>query len=75
MKMYEIEKGIPVPIDGEMRARKYPFATMEIGDSFYVGSEKTLAVVQSATYAAQKALQRSFRARREGEGTRVWRIA
>lgn len=77
--MYEIEKGIDYPEN--WCARKYPFAEMEIGDSFLVPIEEIKN--RSAEYvrnsilgsARQKRMPgKKFRTRKLEEGIRVWRI-
>jgi hypothetical protein len=72
--MYQIEKGIPVPNLG--RKRKYPFAEMEIGDSFLVpmGDGKNvnslrISIRNLARFLAPKRFAISIQ---EG-GLRVWR--
>lgn len=71
---YEIEKGIEIPksVNG---ANKYPFNTMEIGDSFsFPYSEKT-KVTPAASYAGTLDDKKfSIRKISETEG-RCWRIA
>ena len=69
----EIEDGIPIPED---RLYKYPFQTIEVGQSFW--AEKTSR--QFSSYAAYwgKKLDRKFKcngAVKGGKhGCRVWRI-
>jgi hypothetical protein len=46
--MYEIEKGIPLPREGESKT-KYPFRAMVPGDSFSFPKEQIGAVRQSAS--------------------------
>lgn len=80
--MYEIEKGIAPPA---IHARaKYPFAVMEIGDSFFVPAteeeHKKLAasVRMSASQFARrnrKATGKKFTTRSVTGGVRCWRIA
>jgi len=64
----EVDKTVPVP-EGKKR---YPYASMEVGDSFFVDSGK-LQVVCNANYRASKRLGMQFIARKEPEGVRVWR--
>lgn len=73
--MFEIEKGIEIPkITGTGRKAIYPFGEMEIGDSFYapvrVDPISAAAIMFAKTHPPLK-----FTCRREGEGTRCWRIA
>jgi len=65
----EVEKSIPLP-EGKKR---YPYASMDIGDSFFVDAGK-LQVVCNANYRASKRLGMQFIARKEVDGVRVWRV-
>ena len=65
-----VEKSVPLP-EGKKR---YPYASMDVGDSFFVGDGK-LQVVCNANYRASKRLGMQFIARKEVEGVRVWRTA
>ena len=68
----KIEKGVPIPPrDRGHRSSKYPWATMEIGDSFFVPKAK----MGSSASIAGKRYQRKFTTRPEGDGTRIWRQA
>jgi hypothetical protein len=69
----KIEKGIPFPKLCKPYTR-YPWADMEIGDSFFVPG------VTNSTFAGQisgakKRTGFNFTARKEIDGLRVWRIA
>lgn len=72
-----IEKNIPLPKESRGRKIKYPFADLEIGDSFYVGfggrKEKTLR--NTLTQCSKRCTGRKFTVRRDGDrlGLRVWR--
>ena len=66
----EVEKSVPLP-EGKKR---YPYASMDVGDSFFVGDGK-LQVVCNANYRASKRLGMQFIARKEPEGVRVWRVS
>jgi len=68
--MIKIDKGIPVPQQRNLRA-KYPFAEMEIGDSFYV--VRGVAYMRSVASTRGKVLNRKFAVQAEGDGARVWR--
>jgi len=80
--MYPIEKGIPMP---ESRGKKYPFAKLEVGESFSVSyrtgkdelsGQRLVATVCNATSKASKELApkrfRSLKMVEEGV-IRVWR--
>jgi hypothetical protein len=64
----EVDKTVPLP-EGKKR---YPYGSMEVGDSFFVVEGK-LQVVCNANYRASKRLGMQFIARKEPEGVRVWR--
>ena len=71
---FHIEKGIPVPkTAGAGRKTKYPFESMQVGDSFFVkdGTVKTLSR-SCGTYG--KRLERKFTSRTVDGGARVWRV-
>ena len=78
--MYEIEKNVPMPESkGGPGARKYPFANMKKGDSFFIadGGEpyKTQSrIVQAASRGAAKMNGAKFTTRLAKGGVRVWRI-
>ncbi len=74
MSEFTIEKGIPVPkMTGAGRKTKYPFESMQVGDSFFVkdGTVKTLSR-SCGTYG--KRLERKFTSRTVDGGARVWRV-
>lgn len=74
MSEFTIEKGIPVPkMTGAGRKTKYPFESMQVGDSFFVkdGTVKTLSR-SCGTYG--KRLERKFASRTVDGGARVWRV-
>lgn len=78
--MFEVEKDVPVPtkIRGGRNSSNYPWATMEVGDSFYCPTEvKSHLSVRAAMTNANKrfAGERTFVAKRDAEGIRVWRKA
>lgn len=66
--MIAIEKNVPVPA----RAFKseYPFAEMEVGDSFFVEGRKHVAVKNAAAQTGY-----TFKAKTVDGGCRVWRTA
>lgn len=68
---FEIERGIPVS-PREKRAR-YPFAEMEVGDSFF--SSKNIDRIRSAAHAYGKYQNMKFQTAIVDNGIRVWRIA
>jgi hypothetical protein len=75
----QLEVGIPLPD----KRHKYPFAQMEIGNSFFVGIEVSPARLASAAYAYGKRHGKRFRVSFQYDetpqknlcGVRVWRVA
>jgi hypothetical protein len=71
--MIKIDKAIPMPVTlRNGRPCVYPWAEMEIGDSFFV-SHKTKRSFGTQVYQAAKRLGKSFALREETHGVRVWR--
>lgn len=73
--MYKVEHDIKIP-SAALKAKKYPFREMVVGDSFAVPgySRELHQRVWRAVYAYSKASLRSFTARRDGDDLRVWRL-
>lgn len=75
---FTVESGIPVPArkGGRAGGSKYPFATMEIGQSFLVDSETKIGTIRSAVGAFTKTHKGyRFAIRQTDDGVRVWRVA
>lgn len=77
--MMQIEKGIPYPGDSRGQ-KKYPFAEMQIGDSFFIAGNpdevrtKMITVNQAAYQFSKRNDQYKFSCRRVDGGFRCWRI-
>jgi uncharacterized protein (DUF2249 family) len=69
--MYEIEKGIPMPKSSEYEA-KYPFAKMEVGDSFRVEERRESVASAARSYGCR--IGKKFSVRKEEGGMRIWRV-
>ena len=67
-----VEKNVPYPLP-LLDKRRYPFARMQLGDSFAVSKEYASKVRQAAWKAGEK-YNTKFSVRKEGFGFRVWRI-
>jgi hypothetical protein len=65
-----IEKNIPMPV--VKKQNKYPFAEMEVGDSFFVKGVKE-ATIRAYSHVQARKLNRTYIVRAENEGVRVWR--
>lgn len=66
-----IDTGIPIPAD-RRGARKYPFAEMAIGDSFWA-PDYTNARTSAGQYGRLHGMR--FTGRKDGKGIRIWRTA
>ena len=71
--MFEIEKGVPIPMMGRGR-QVYPWDRMEVGDSFFVPSMKRYRF-SGRVRTASKRYGVTFKLAQEGTGVRVWRVA
>lgn len=73
-RLARIEKGVAIPPRGlgQGRRSKYPWATIQPGDSFKVRTKKLTTVRGIYLCAANKGIKVSVR--REEGGFRVWRI-
>ena len=73
---FKIEKGVPLPPSRRGRTL-YPWADMEVGDSFVAGPYSTKFQNNVTTSAALQRRKhgRSFATRKDGDNLRVWRIA
>lgn len=69
--MIEIEKNIPIPSKS-----KYPFARMEIGDSFFISSAhiNTISSCRSSFCKTKEGKDKQFSCHTVDDGVRVWRI-
>lgn len=65
----EVEKGIPMPDKVRARNGKYPWDTMEVGDSFFLPGRTKKILVQ------KRLKPRIFRQAAVEGGLRVWRCA
>lgn len=80
--MFKIEKGIALPSSARGSDAKYPWADMEVGDSFFA-PEAMLKSMRTSIYKQNKKGDAKFIARedtvkdgkKEIEGVRVWRKA
>jgi len=83
MAEYQIERGVPVPsARTRMGSNKFPFANMEVDDSFFVtGDAVKPARSASGSFAKRHGVKFTVRATEETDetgqdvaGVRVWRI-
>lgn len=73
--MFEIEKHIPIPQTRRGRKQRYPFATMEPGDSFLVADKELESKVRMSANGYGYRHSKRFVVRLVDEGVRVWRAA
>lgn len=66
----KVEKDVPIPA-GDNRS-KYPFAELEIGDSFTVEKSKYSSLRNLASYRKNR-YGETYVVKVEGEKVRVWR--
>lgn len=66
---YKIEKDVPFPEDS---TGQYPFADMEVGDSFFA-ADKTAVQLSNAASHWRKRKGWKFKTRTEEGGARIWR--
>lgn len=70
-QMYQIEKNVPIP---QQRKRySYPYAQLQVGESFLVTGMK-MQSLSNMNLRNGKSLGRRFVCRKEGDGIRIWRI-
>lgn len=76
MSEYEIEKGVPMPVGPHGKERKwdqYPWAKMEVGDSFFVPTPEAKDPVKAQSRLLGS-LNNSGRAWRKKTGHENWRF-
>ena len=79
-RMFKIEKGVPMPLgagSGPGFPRKYPFAEMEVGDSFFAPGITSRNIAGCFSHASKSGRKFCLRTLTENgvTGVRVWRIA
>lgn len=76
---FKLEKAIPIPKRQTHFPRRYPWAEMEVGDSFFV-NKKSLGVDSRTlgnagnNWAKRHELPNRYSCRKVPGGVRVWRI-
>jgi len=70
--MFKIEKNVALP--KHARTSKYPFADMDVGDSFAAPDATRTALYTAAhLWAKRDGAGKKFIVREEGKGARIWR--
>lgn len=74
---FYIDKHVPPPTEQTARAAKYPWAQMEVGDSFHFDGSPGIRdrISASSRSFAKTHAGFAFVTRREGDGYRIWRVA
>jgi len=73
--MIKIDKRVAIPPDGKGRKSKYPFSSMQVGDSFEVSDVKKNTLLGAAKAWASRHNKKAVFTIRHHEGTtRIWRI-
>lgn len=70
-QMYQIEANVPIPEPRKRHA--YPYAELQVGESFWVTGIKMQSLC-NLNLRQSKALGRKFVCRKEGDGVRIWRV-
>lgn len=67
-----LDKSVPYP--GPRRSKRFPFESMEVGDSFLTDiASKSIIYFHMKRYAPKRFVSRTVR-ETSGSGLRVWRI-
>lgn len=79
MSSIQIEKGFPIPHKPALRGQsKYPFAQMDVGDSFvvYLENRKSWSFIFAVVGIESRKTGHKFSTRLLEDGSRrVWRVA
>lgn len=75
---FKIEKNVPLGPRSRSGGSSYPFAEMEVGDSFFIPVQRDVqkfrnGLSQSLSYQRLR-YQRKFATRKVEGGIRVWRV-
>lgn len=73
--MYEIEEGVPIPELLQGAPCKYPFRTMDVGQSFFVPNDGSgvRALQRRVAGSTCRIKDRKFTVRQVEGGVRCWR--
>ncbi|CAB4189905.1 hypothetical protein UFOVP1193_22 [uncultured Caudovirales phage] len=78
MNKYLVEKNVPLPNINRRdngRKTKYPWDSMEVGDSFHTGTRSpSNTMFNTVKGENQRHPGKAFVSDRDGDGFRVWRI-
>lgn len=72
---YVIEKGVALPKGKRSeKSTKYPFKSMEVGDSFLVPDFTSIVSLRSQASVTGRTLGKKFSVRLVEQGVRIWRV-
>lgn len=71
----EVVKNIPAPEAVRGRPSKYPFGSLDVGDSLFADGQDGVRLRMAAAQYRYNHPGFNFSARRDGSGIRVWRTA
>lgn len=78
MNGIQIEKGVAMPTRNETvgRAPKYPWSSMQVGDSFLIpkGTKRTSVDSSGRSWSKRNGGTVVFASRKTDEGYRIWRV-
>lgn len=69
--MYQVESGLEMP--KARRKHSFPYAQMNVGDSFLV-TDMSMGAVCNYNRRNGEKMNMKFVAKKDGDGVRVWRI-
>lgn len=72
---FKIESDVPAPSSRNGRSYKYPFAEMNVGDSFLISDGSGVEKIRYAASYYGSRNQKKFAVRKCDSGHRCWRIA
>lgn len=73
MDTFVIDHNIPLPGPRQSTTLRFPFALLEVGDSFFVPGDKN--AVSPAAFQYAKRHGKKFTVRKVEGGHRVWRLS
>lgn len=72
---FTLTSEVPVPKRRRATGGRYPFATMDVGQSFFAAGVKAESLLSCARrYAKASEPEARYTARAEGTGSRCWRV-
>lgn len=72
--MYEIDDNVEIPPKRNRSTKKYPWAEMKIGQSFFVPNKSQASLSATAIGYSYRHPGLKFTTAKENDGVRCWRI-